>query len=537
MRRLSLPAPLVTLLTTWLLISTATWVFMVALSVYAFGRSGAGGVAAVSAARFLPAIVAAPIMGHQIDRFNRARVVALACLAYAACVGGAAVLALAGHGLTPIVALAALTSVIATAPRPALQALMPALARSPEELSRATGLWSAVDSAGFLLGGGASGIAIAAFGTGDVLVAAAVMFAIAAFLAADLPSIRATALDADADADLEEGFADALAGLRTLVRSPMLRTPYALFAGLLLLEGTSDVQLVALALGHLHMGNGGPGVLYALWGAGGLFGAALLLILVRRRGYGLAVAVGTLTFAIGLGVSGADGVALAVVAMIPAGLGFSLVETAVVGLVPRLADDAVIGRVYALSELLYAAAGGVGALIAPALISAFGISGSLAVVGAVLGVCGLLAWAACARLDAGQERATRVRELLRGIGFLSPLPLPRLERLVHGAQPVVADAGSDIIRQGEAGEEFFVIEQGNVDVVEFGRRLGPGDGFGEIALLRDVPRTATVRASTEVHLWSVSRPAFIGAVSDHREAAQLADAVVADRLARPRVGA
>lgn len=532
MRRSALRVPLSMLLVCWLLISTAGWVFMVALSVYAFHRSGAGGVAAVSVARFLPAVVGAPLMGHQIDRFNRAQVVALACLAYAICVTGAGALAVAGAGLTPIVALAGLSSVAATAPRPALQALMPALARSPDELSRATRLWSAVDSGGFLLGGGISGIAIAAVGPGDVLIAAGVVLLLAATLAAGLPEIRATALDEHAE--FEDRFADAFAGLRSLVHTPMLRAPFALFAGLLLLEGTSDVQLVVLALGKLHMGSGGPGVLYAAWGVGGLIGAALILVVVRIRGYGLAVAVGVLGYSVGLAVCGVDGVALAVAAMIPVGIGFSLTEVAVMGLVPRLADDAVIGRVYALSELLYAAAGAVGALIAPALIAAFGVSGSLAVVGGALGVCGLLGWRACARLDAGQELATRIRELLRGIGFLVPLPLPRLERLVHGAQPVVAAAGVDVIREGELGEEFFVIEQGTADVVEFRRTLGAGDGFGEIALLRNVPRTATVRASSELRLWSVSRSAFIGAVSDHREALQLADAVVAEQMARPR---
>jgi MFS family permease len=533
MGRGSLPGPLVRLLLTWLLVSTAGWVFLVALSVHAFDQSGAGGVAAVSAARFLPAVLAAPVMGHQIDRFNRAVVVTLACLVYSICVAGAGALAVAGAGLAPIVVLVAISSIVATAPRPALQALMPALARNPDELSRAIGLWSAVDNGGFLLGGGISGIAVAAVGPGDVLIAAGVILLLAGILSARLPAIRATALDEDTERD--EGFADAFAGLRAVVGAPALRTPYALFAAMLLLEGTTDVQIVALALGKLHMGSGGPGLLFAVWGVGGVIGAGLILRVVRTRGYGLALAGGVLTFAATLAVCGLDGVALAVVAMIPVGVGFSLAESAVTGLVPRLADDAVIGRVYGFSELLYAGADGVGALIAPALIAAFGVSGSLTVVGCALALCALAGWAACARLDAGQELATRVRELLHGIGFLAPLPLPRLERLVHAAEPVVAATGVDVVREGDIGEEFFVIEQGTADVVEFGRELGPGDGFGEIALLRDVPRTATVRAATELHLWSVSRPAFIGAVSDHREAQALADAVVAEQMARPRV--
>jgi MFS family permease len=303
------------------------------------------------------------------------------------------------------------------------------------------------------------------------------------------------------------------------------------------LEGTTDVQIVAISLGKLGLGDGGPGLLYTVWGVGGLLGSALLLILVRRRGYGLALTLGALGFAAGIAVVGAGGVPLALAAMIPAGLGFALVETAVMGLVPRLADDTVVGRVYALSEILYAGAAGVGALIAPLLIDAFGAAGSFAVVGIAFGAGAVLAWRACARLDTGQEEAGRVRELLRGVQFLAPLPLPRLERLVRGARALVLRAGTDIVRRGEPGEQFFVIEDGNVEIVEFGRQRGPGDGFGEIALLRDVPRTATVRALSDVRLWVLTRPAFVAAVLGHGDARHLADAVVNETLARSAITA
>jgi hypothetical protein len=338
--------------------------------------------------------------------------------------------------------------------------------------------------------------------------------------------VRATALD-----DEPEGFADALAGFRALLHAPMLRGPYALFAGALLLEGTSDVQLVALALGKLGIGNGGPGILFAAWGAAGMFGSVALMLLVRTRDYGLALAAGTFAFSVGLAAAGADGVAVALAAMVPAGVGFALVESSIVGLVPRLADDALIGRVYALSEILYAGAGGVGALIAPLLIAAFGTSGSLAVVGVGLGICALLGWRACARIDADQEQATRVRELLRGVDFLAPLPLPRLERLVREARPVAMSAGADIVRRGDPGDDFFVVDDGTIEIVDYGFFRGPGEGFGEIALLRDVPRTATVRAATDVHLWALGRTAFIGAVTNTVDSQRLADELISARLA------
>lgn len=525
--------PLAALLRAWLLAYTGSWAFTIAVAVYAFDRSGAGAVAAVTAARLLPAVLAAPVTGRLVDRGERGRVVAWACLVQAACVGVVATLVFARSSLVLIVVLSAIGSAAATALRPALQASMPALAGTPEELTRATAWWSVIDNGGFLLGAGAGGAAIALVGAGSVVGAAAVLMAMAGAVAVTLPSVSATS--ADEPGDYAEGLSSLLAGLRAVASSPTLRGPFAIFAGLLLLEGTTDVQLVELSLGKLHLGNAGPGVLTAVWGAGGLLGSALILPLVRRRGYGLALAAGSIVFAGGLALAAINAIPIAIGAMIPAGIGFALVEIAVMALVPRLADDAIVGRVYALSEVLYAGAAGVGALIAPSLISTLGVDGSLAAVGIAFGAGAIVAQRTFARLDYGQEEAGRVRELLRGVSFLAPLPLPRLERLVRAARPVTVPAGATVIRAGESGQEFFVVADGTVEIVEYGRRQGPGSGFGEIALIRDVPRTATVRAATDVSLLALTRAVFIGAVSGHGDATQLADAMVAEHLARPRV--
>ena len=522
--------PLATILSAWLLASTGGWAFTVALAVYAFDRSGAVAVGAVAAARLLPAVFAAPLTGGLIDRRDRGRVVAAACAVQAACLGIAAALVLDHASLVVIVVLAALSSATATATRPGLQALMPALAPSTFELIRATAAWSATDSIAFMLGGGAGGIAIAGTGAGAIVAAAATMLALAAVLAVRLPPVSATESDEDA-----ESFVNVLAGLRALVRTPMLHAPFALFAGMMVLEGATDVQLVALSLGSLKMGNGGPGVLFAVWGAGGVLGGAAIVSLVRRRGYGLALAFGASAFAAGVMLAGVDGIPVAVSAMVPAGLGLALVEASVMGIVPRLADDAATGRVYALAEVLYAAAAGLGALIAPALIDALGAAGSLVAAGIAFGVAAAFALKSFARLDAGQAEASRVRELLRGVSFLAPLGLPRLDRLVRAARAVEIPAGATVICAGERGEEFFVVEDGTVEIVEYARVQGPGTGFGEIALLRDIPRTATVRALTDVRLWALSRRSFIAAVSGQGDATHLAEAVVSEQLSRARV--
>jgi len=139
--------PLRTLLAAWLLVSAGGWAFVIAVAVYAFHASGAGAVGVVTAARLLPATLAAPLIGGLIDRGDRARVVAIACAAQAGCLAAAAVLVLGSTALALVVVLAALSSIAAIAPRPALQALMPALASSPDELTRATAMWGAIAAA------------------------------------------------------------------------------------------------------------------------------------------------------------------------------------------------------------------------------------------------------------------------------------------------------------------------------------------------------------------------------------------------------
>ncbi len=524
-------ARLRTLLLAWLLVGASIWALTVALAVYAFAKSGAGAVGAVTAARLLPAAVVAPLTGRLVDGAARHRVVAVACFAQAASIAAIVVLIAHRAPVWSVGVLAAVSAAAATTPRPGLQALLPALADSPEELAVATAVWGAVDSIAFLIGAGVGGIAIAALGAGAVAAGAAAAAALAGGLALRLPAVLATAVD-DVDASAGGALSDVLAGLRTVAGTRLLHAPFALLAGLLVLEGTTDVQLVALALGRLRLGTGGPGMLFAVWGLGGVLASAVTLPLVRHRGYGLTLAVGAGSFAAAVALAGVDGVPVTVAVMVPAGIGFALVETAVMAIIPRLADDAVIGRVYGVSEVIYAGAAGVGAIVAPLLIAVVGVSESLIIVGALYAAIALVCGPACRRLDENQQQAGRVRSLLRSVAILAPLPLPSLERLVRGAACREVPAGAAVVCAGDHGDEYFVIERGTVSIEEYGSTQGPGTGFGEIALLRDVPRTATVRAIDDLRLWVLARPGFIAAVSGHGDARLLADAVIAEHLAR-----
>jgi CRP-like cAMP-binding protein len=159
---------------------------------------------------------------------------------------------------------------------------------------------------------------------------------------------------------------------------------------------------------------------------------------------------------------------------------------------------------------------------------------SLAVTGGGFAVLAIVAVPACARVDVAGQESDGVRALLCGVPFLKPLPLPVLERLVRTARPVDVTAGDTIVRTGELGVEFFVIESGTADVVEYGRQLGPGDGFGEIALVRATPRTATVTATSDMRLLAVDGAALVAAVTGQPDAALVAGTIVDEHLARPR---
>ena len=96
-----------------------------------------------------------------------------------------------------------------------------------------------------------------------------------------------------------------------------------------------------------------------------------------------------------------------------------------------------------------------------------------------------------------------------------------------------AEAGQELITQGDPGDRFYLIDEGEVEVLEDGiskRNRSEGDGFGEIALLRDVPRTATVRATRRTRLLALEREQFIDTVVGHTRSHLNAQAVAADRL-------
>jgi Cyclic nucleotide-binding domain len=201
-------------------------------------------------------------------------------------------------------------------------------------------------------------------------------------------------------------------------------------------------------------------------------------------------------------------------------------------LLQRTAPAEVIGRVFGVLEMILVAAIGLGAVLTPALIDLVGTRWSLVVTGAVLPALAAVAWRQLVAIDAAAEAPAEL-DLLAQIPIFSPLPAPALERLASQLRPLSVAAGAIVVRQGDHGDRFYLVESGRLRVSvdgSAGRELGPGDSFGEIALLRDVPRTATVAAETDARLQALEREDFLDAVTGHPPSARAADAVVGARL-------
>jgi MFS family permease len=374
--RLPVSGSLVRVLACWLLVSGAGWAVTTAIAVYAFDRAGAAGVAGIALARLVSAAVAAPVAGAGLERFGRVRVVAASCLAQACCFAAAGGLVIVSVPVALVIVMA-ITGAVTAAARPGLQALLAGLSRSETERADATAAWSAIDSAGFLLGAGVAGAAMVLMGAAAVCAGAALATAVSAVLVGSIPAPTTSARRGDRGAP-----ARPLDGLRTVLDTSALHAPFLLLTGLMLLEGTTDVQLVAVSHG-LHLGDGGAGLIFCLWGIGGVVSSLIVRLLVRRRGYGVTIAVGAIGFGLSLGLAGLSGAALMLAAMPLTGIGFGLVETGVMGIIPQLCDEEALSRVYALSELIYGGAVAVGVLLAPVLIATLGARGSLTVIGVV----------------------------------------------------------------------------------------------------------------------------------------------------------
>jgi MFS family permease len=511
------------------------WAYSVALAVYAYQQGGAKAVGLVTLIRTIPAAISAPFTSTLADRLPRVAVMAAASLARVGTIGSAGVVIEVGGPPGLVYALAGITSILGTAFLPAEAAALPELARTPAELTAANVARSTIDSLGSFAGPALGGLLLVVSDAGVVLFVAAGTFLWGGLLVASIGRRERPKPAVQLEVRRGRFLREAAEGFHTIAVERGLRVVVSLYAAQTLVAGALGVLIVVTALDpRRNWGEGAVGYLNAASGVGGLVGAALAFGLVGRRrlaaDFGLGIVLWGAPLAL---IGGWPNMPVALVALGVVGLGNTLVDVAGLTLLQRTAPPEVVGRVFGVLEALLVATMGLGALIAPLLVDWVGIRWSLGVTGAVLPVLAAVTWRRLVAIDATARAPGPELELLERVPLLAPLPGPALERLASQLETVRVAAGTNVITQGEPGDRFYVVAEGRLDVVVDGnptRSLGPGDSFGEIALLHDVPRTATVTATTDASLYALAREPFLEAVTSNPPSARAADAVVGARL-------
>ncbi len=510
---------------------TGEWAWLVALFVYAYGVGGVALVGVVGLVRTMPAAFLAPALSVLADRWSRHRVLLVVHAGRASLVGAAALVSLAGWPPALVIAIASLDGLLAVLHRPSHMAMMPSLARSPDDLVVANVASSTLEAVGILLGPIIGAILV---GTGQPTLSfgvPALMFGVAAVGVAGIRPATALlrTMPTTGSRDL------LLGGVRALRHHPHVALMLGLFGLQTLVRGVLSVLLVVVAIELLAIGEEGVGFLNAAIGAGGLVGAVAAVTLVGRLRLTPPILFGLLMWGLPILVIGLlPGVAVALLGLAVLGAGNAVLDISGLTLLQRLVPNSVRGRVFGMLEAIVMLTVGIGSALAPILVSVAGDRGALIITGLLLPVAAIATWPWVRSADDRAVIPRRQMVLLRGVPMFRELPMTMLEEVASRMTPSHVAGGTAIVTEGEVGETFYVLADGSVEVTQRGtplHRLGAGDSFGEIALLRDVPRTATVRAVGDVEVMLLERDAFLAVVSGDRLSREAADDVVRQRLA------
>jgi MFS family permease len=509
---------------------TAEWAHFVALGVFAYDVGGTVAVGIAGLVRLLPAALVAPFAASLGDRFRRERFLVGVALVGSAALAGSAAAYYAGKNEVLVFVLSGLVGLASTLVRPALQALLPSLARTPQELIAANSATSTVEGLGTLVGPLAAGVLVSLADVGVVFAVGSVAFAAAAVLFA---RVRVEGRVHAAPASAVRGaLRSAFSGFETALRERRPRLVIGLVFAQAFVRGCLNVLIVVTVFEVLDADPGAVGYLTAALGVGGLIGAFGSLAVVRHRlavPFGLALVFWGLPIAL---VAPRPDLALTLVLLAIVGAANSVEDVALFTLIQRIVPDDVLTRVLAVVWAAAMGAVALGSVAAPALVEVAGPRRALVVVGAILPLLTLLSWRGLVEIDKTVAAPTAELALVDAVPMFAPLSIAAKEYMARRLVSVPVSAGDVVIRAGDPGDRFYIVADGEFDVLADGadRKMGGGDYFGEIALLRDVPRTATIRAVADGQLYALERADFLAAVTSHTAARVAGEAVVEERL-------
>ncbi len=525
------------------------WAYGVAGAVYIYEQGGPTAVGLLGVVRFVSMALITPFAAMLGDRYPRRLVMVGSDSVRAVLVGTSAALIASGANHYAVYAVVVLTSISSTPFRSAQASYLPDLATGPAELAAANVASSTIESVGFFAGPALAGILLAVSNISTVFAFNAATFVWSAFLVLGIkpppkpteaePSDGAEPGGAEAPEPAGEEakpgfFAEAAAGYREILGNRDLRLLIGLLCAQTVVAGASLVFEVSVALGLLGLSRSGLGYLNATLGVGGLAGGFVALVLAQRSHLARDFGIGVFFWSAPLLLLAVwPTVTAAVIVWILIGIANSVVDVNAFTILQRIASKETMSRVFGAMESAVIGTMALGALVMPLLISTIGIRWGLVVIGAGIGAPVLLGFRGLGRIDS-YALAPPGLDLLRGVSLLGFLPEATLEALARELVRVEAAPGEAFIREGDIGDRFYVIESGEVEVTKEGRHvatLGPGDFVGEIALLHDVLRVATVTATSATVLQALDSEHFVPAVTGQGAFREAAEVAISTRLA------
>jgi hypothetical protein len=482
--------------------------------VYAFGRNGSTGTGVASTVLLIASVATAPFAGAIVRTWpNRVRVASFAIEAFAFAVASMA--AFASAPTFAVIAPCVVAVAVSTFKRPAAAMITPAIVRTSRELTVAN-VWIGYGDAVSVLGAALVATGLLALQGPALVLTGCAVFAFTSF------AVAMTHVHIEPPPPAEEPGTPTgplrltLHSLNALARLPGTAGVLAVTAGLAVFTGSLDLVLVVLAGDALDLGRAGAGVLNTLVGVGALLSIPVSTALVRRTRLAPVLGAGLGVIAVGATVLGALATVPAAVVVLPI-IGCSVVVLSLVSgmLLQRSVPPAALGATFGVLELLPGVGKVVGAIVIQVLIAVADVEAALFAIGALFLVLLVASRRGLRSADTFADVPVVAMSLLRRIPEFAPLPTAALEAVAREAAELQVDAGEVIIHEGAQGDRFFAIADGRFDVTMGGgfvRTLDRGDGFGEIALLTDVPRTATLTAREDGLLLAIEREAFLVAV-------------------------
>jgi MFS family permease len=518
------------------------WAYATAIVVWAYDAGGARAVGIWLGIRFVLGALTAPIGAVYADRWPRRRLMMLTDALRALLVAAAAVLVALDIASLVVFVLATLASLLASPFMIAQRALLPSLSRTPAELAAANGLHSTIESIAFFAGPALAAALLIVTDVPAVLVVNVLTFlwslALVSRVVVPAAVVEPSTRGSDEPGEQESFFAETMAGFKTIGRDRVLLLTTIQVSLQTLIAGAMTVFLVVMADEILNSPESGFGALNAVIGVGSILGGMVAIARSHRGSLGRDLTAGVVLWSLPLVLVAVWPTPVACfVAVALLGLANPLVDVNLDTIFQRTTPDQMLGRVFGALESCAIGTMALGALLMPLLLSVMSLRLSLAVIAIPVAALALIALPAMIRFDASLV-PPRGLDLLRGLDLFTPLDQSTTEELARALTEVRYGAGDVLVTEGEESDLFYVIESGLVEVTKtdaLGERVlrteGPGEYFGEIGLLRDVPRTATITALEETVVLTLTREHFLRAVSGDREAGRAAEATVRRRLA------